>query len=88
MNPQPSTSHPTSVTFVSLIHTGGPSGTVYGIYQGPLSYRKGIPHSINLNRSRRIASVTIPRSTPRVDYLALAKVHETPDCPAFNWGRN
>lgn len=77
---------PTTVTFVSMIMAGGPEGAVYGVYRGRISYRRGVAHSINLNHAEHFASVTVPKGG-RADYFQIAKDHETPGYPAFNWGR-
>lgn len=85
-NPLLAANAPTTVTYVSMIAAGLPSGSIYGVYRGRLRYRKGVPHSIDLNRSLHVASTTVPTGE-RADYLALAKRYETPEYPAFNWGR-
>ena len=73
-----------TVTIAAMLLTGEPQGTIYGIYQGRLSFRKGQPYSFNLNKAIRVGTAIVPKDQ-KANYFEMSRRFETADFPAFTW---
>ncbi len=76
---------PRLVTMTCMILVND-KGAIYGVYKGKLRYRKGCPY-VNIHDAEHVGRVDVPVGEKPPTYLEMAKRFETPDAPAYDFGR-